>query len=530
VISRRQSLLWGAASIVACASRGSRAHAGDLATVRFGSAAADDHTYDPRITMTGTEEQIIVHVFDRLIAVADDNSLQPFLAKSWEVAADFRSVTLQLRDDVIFHDGTPFNAAAVKFTFDTIIDPSTGSMGAIDVIGPYVGSDILAPHTIQMRYRTPFPRLLFALADNKASIVSPSAARSLGIAGFGQAPVGTGPFRFVSWKKGVEVILERNPRYGWGPAFLPAGPPRVGRLLHRFVPHTPTRISALDAGELDICEQAPPLDIRRMTTTSRYRSLIGNSLGVPFGFSLNSSRGPFSDLRVRRAFMHCVNRAWISENLFFGIVKPAWGPLAASAPEYWPGVRNYYPFDPAAARRLLDEAGWHVGANGLRAKGAIRLALFLPILLEPRIGVVLQANAREVGFDLKIEQVTHERQEELIFRNAYDLLSLHWSLNDASVLEVPFLSANVPAPGRFSFNWSRYQDPALDQLLHGAAASAGALRNARYAEIQKRIMDQALFLPIHEATYNVVFTRRMAGLRLAHGNLQTLLSAVTISI
>jgi peptide/nickel transport system substrate-binding protein len=528
-MTRRQSLLWAAATIATYRARGVDAQVEHFPTLRFGSAASDDHTYDPRITMTGTEEQIIVHVFDRLLAVDADNSVQPYLAKTWVVAEDFRSVTLQLRDDVTFHDGTPFDAAAVKFTFDTIVDPATGSMGAIDVIGPYAGSEILAPHTIRIRYRSPFPRMLYALADNKASIVSPAAARTLGINGFGQAPVGSGAFRFVSWAKGVEVVLARNPLYRWGPEFLPAGPAHVGRLVHRFIPNTPTRVSALDSGEIDACEQAPPLDVRRLTGTSHYEALVGNSLGVPFGFSLNTSRGPFTDVRVRRAFMSCVNRLWISENLFFGVVKPAWGPLAASAPEYWPGVRNYYPFDPGAAGRLLDEAGWRLGPDGVRMKNGTRLSLFLPILLEPRIGVVLQANARKVGIDLAIEQVTHERQEELIFANGYDLLSLHWSLNDASVLEVPFLSANVPAPGRFSFNWSRYQGPALDQLLHEAAASAGAARVSRYADIQKQIMEEALFLPIHEATYNVVHSRRIAGLRLAHGNLQTLLSAVTVS-
>jgi len=528
MISRRQSLLWGAAALATSAAPVRRAHAAQGAlTVRYGSAASDDHTYDPRITMMGTEEQIIVQVFDRLVAIDAANQVRPYLAKSWVVAEDFRSVSLQLREDVTFHDGTAFDAAAVKFTFDSIVDPATGSLGAIDVIGPYAGSDVLGSHTIRLRYRAPFPRMLSALADNKASIVSPTAARALGVTAFGHAPVGTGPFRFVSWTQGVEVVLERNPAYHWAPEFLPQQPPQAERVVHRFIPNTATRVAALDAGEIDICEQAPPLDVRRMTATPQYHSLIGNSLGVPYGFSLNTSRGRFADLAVRRAFMQSINRPWISDNLFFGIVKPAWGPLAASAPEYWSGVREYYPFDLAAAARLLAEAGWQPGADGIRQKDGQRLALFLPILLEPRIGVVLQADARKAGFDLKIEQVTHERQEELIFANDYDLLSLHWGLNDASVLEVPFLSTNVPAPGQFTFNWSRYRSAALDRLLRDAAASSGAQRLSGYAEIQKEIMDQALFLPIHEVAYNVVYSHHVAGLRLAHGNSQTLLAAAT---
>jgi peptide/nickel transport system substrate-binding protein len=230
---------------------------------------------------------------------------------------------------------------------------------------------------------------------------------------------------------------------------------------------------------------------------------------------------------VRQAFISCIDRLWIAQSLFFGMVTPAWGPLASSAPEYWTGVRNYYPFNLKAAAKLLDEAGWHKGPDGIRIKGTTRLSIYLPILLEPRIGVVLQAYALKAGFDLRIEQVTHERQEELIFANAYDLLSLHWNLNDASVLDVPFRSTNVPGPGRFSFNWSRYQDSTLDDLLTQAAASTGATRNQLYGRVQQIVMDQALFLPIHENAYNVVYSNRIDGLRLAHGNAQTLLAAAT---
>ena len=531
MISRRSFLALsaaGAAGAAGCVARPAPI-AADGTTLRFGSAAGDDHTYDPRITMTGSEEQVIVQVFDRLLAKGADDSFLPYLAKSWQVAPDHRAVTLQLRDDVTFHDGTPFDAQAVKYTFDTIVDPKTGSMGAIDVVGPYAGADILGPHEIRLRFATPFPRVLSALADNKASIVSPTAARRLGVSGFGQAPVGSGPFRFVSWRRGVQVVLARNPDYRWGPADLPVGPPRIAKVVHRFIPNAWTRIAALDAGEIDACEQAPPLDLRRMTQTGRYRALAGDTVGVPYGFSLNSSRGAFADVRVRRAFMMAIDRPWISQNLLFGQVHTAWGPLASSAPEYWKGVEAYYRFDHAAASQLLDQAGWRMGPGGVRRKAGQPLSIYLPILLEPQIGVALQAFAKRVGFDFRIEQVTHEKQEELIFANAYDLLSLHWTLPDAGVLEVPFLSGNVPGAGKFSFNWSRYQSPALDKLLVAAAASPGAQRVELYHQVQRTIMDQAIFLPIHENTYNVVHAARLSGLRLTGGNSQTVLAGAVLS-
>lgn len=526
--SRRAILGGGAAVLAACAPRGPRASA-RAQTLRFGSSSTGDHTYDPRITMTGAEEQVIAQVFDRLVAMAPNGAARPHLARAWEIAQDQRSVVLQLRDDVVFHDGTPMDARAVQFTFDTIVDPRTGSMGAVDAIGPYVGADVIDAHMIRLNYSAPFPRILSALADNKASIVSPTAARRLGLAGFGQAPVGSGPFRFASWKRGVAVTLERNLAYHWAPEGLPNAPPSVQTVMHRFIPNAFTRVAALDAGELDACEMAPPLDLRRMTDMGRHHALTAVTMGVPLGFSINTSRGPFSDLRVRQAFMTAIDRRWIAHNLLFDRVRPAWGPLASSAPEYWPGVEAYYPFDLAAAGRLLDAAGWRQGPNGVRWKDGRPLSIFLPILLEPEMGVVLQGQARRAGFDLKIEQVTSERQDELIFANGYDLLSLHWTLPDAQVLDVPFLSKNIPREGKFSFNWSRYQSAELDNLLIAAAASSASQRARRYALVQKKIMDEALFLPIHENTYNVVYSNRLRGLQLSHSGAQVLLAGARFS-
>ncbi len=490
-------------------------------TLVFGSPASNDSGYDPRVSLSRNEEQVILQVFDTLIAADQDDSLHPGLARDWQVSDDCRSVILTLRDDVRFHDGTPFDAAAVKFTFDSIVDPKTGSMGAIDLIGPYAGADILGPHAVRLRWREPFPRVLYILADRKTSVVSPTAVRRLGNAGFAEAPVGTGPFVFRSWTKGDSVALERNPHYRWGPAFLPAGPAATARIVHRFIPNDFTRVAALDAGEIDICALTPLLDTHNLAADPRYAAMIAVAQGLPSGFCLNTSRGPFNDIRVRRAFMMAIDRPWLSRNLFFDLAKPAWGPLASSFPEYWPGVRSYYAFDPRAAARLLDEAGWRMGPNGIRQKDGQPLAIYTPLFIDPTIGVAIQAQARKLGFDVTIEQVTRQKQDELMFANGYDMLSQRWDRNDASVLELAFLTRNIPQPGHYSFNWARLRDPALDSLLARAAASTvPGDRKALYAEAQRMIMEAAVFLPIHEQVQTIVHPRELTGLRFASGNWQ----------
>ncbi len=435
-------------------------------------------------------------------------------------------MTLLLREDVRFHDGTPFDADAVKFTFDTIMDPKTGSMGARDLLGSFEGADVMGRHAIRLRWRDPFPRALQLLADRKLSIVSPTAVRRLGNAGFAEAPVGTGPFRFRSWAKGDAVVMDRNPDYRWGPSFLPAGPAAMAQIVHRFIPNDFTRVAALDAGEIDICGLTPLLDTHKMASDPRYATMIGVAQGLPHGFCLNSSHGPLADIRVRRAFMMTIDRAWLSRTLFFGIAQPAWGPLASSFPEYWPGVQNFYPHDPVAAAKILDAAGWPMGADGVRQKDGQRLALYLPIFIEPMIGVAIQAQARAAGFDVTIEQVTRQKQDELMFSNAYDMLSQRWDRNDPGVLELAILSRNVPVPGHYSFNWSRLRDPALDTLLEQAAtATAPDDRRRLYGEAQARIMEAAVFLPIHEQVQTVVHPRSVTGLRFASGNWQVRLAA-----
>jgi peptide/nickel transport system substrate-binding protein len=179
--------------------------------------------------------------------VGSDANAKPFpgLAKSWDIAPDGMSVTLYLREDVTFHHGTPLNAAAVRFTLDSIADPKLGSQAAMDLPGPYAGSDILGPYTIRAGYARPYAAAIASLAQNGLAIVSPTAVQRLGDAGFAQAPLGTGPFRFTSWERGRQVVPERNDATNWGRPFMThQGASRVARAVHRFIPDAATRVAA----------------------------------------------------------------------------------------------------------------------------------------------------------------------------------------------------------------------------------------------------------------------------------------------
>ena len=485
----------------------------------------------PEVTSSRHEYQVIAQMFDPLIASDGSNKLFPGLATSWDVAPDGKSVTLKLRSDVGFHDGTPFDAEAVKFTFDTIADPKTASEAAVTQLGPYAGTEVIDPHTVRVTYSQPFGAALASYAEGTLAPVSPTAVKRLGNQAFSRAPVGAGPFRFVSWEEGRQVVLERFDKYNWAPGYnANTGPSAVQRVITRFIPDASTRVAALEAGEIDISDATPILDMKRFGDLRGYRTMIGNAAGIPFGLELNGSRGIFADVRVRRALAMAVDRKALTENLYFGLIDPAYGPLSKGTPGYWAGTEDLYKPDPKAAMALLDQAGWKPGPDGVRVKDGQRLSGFYgaPPPLEPDTAVELQAVARRVGFDLKVETITFARNQALVFDNAFDMLPVRWIQADPTCLENLFSSANIPSPGRYRYNWMQLNDAKLDALLaEGRAVTDPDKRAAVYAEAQKIIMDSALWFPVHNQVQTVAYRAEKKGYHFARASWIALFYDVT---
>lgn len=498
-------------------SRGAAAQ--PVGTATWGEDDATPRTYDPRVTSSRHEYQVIAQMFDTLVSSDGSNKLFPGLATAWEMAADGRSVTLKLRTDVGFHDGTPFNAEAVKFTFDTIADPKTASEGAVTQLGPYAGCKVIDDHTVRVEYTQPFGAAIASFAEGTLAPVSPTAVKRMGNQDFARAPVGAGPFRFVSWEPGRQVVLERFEKYGWPPPFNSGrGPSQVQRMVTRFIPDASTRVAALEAGEIDVSDVTPILDMKRLAGTRGYRTMIGNAAGIPFGLELNGSRGIFSDIAVRRAIAMAVDKKALSENLFFGLIDPAYGPLSADTPGYWKGVEDYYKPDVRGAMALLDRAGWKPGPDGIRVKNGQRLSGFYgaPPPLEPDTAVEIQSLVKKIGMELKVETITFARNQQLVFENAFDLLPVRWIQADPMCLENLFASVNIPSPGRYKYNWMQMNDPALDRLFEqGRAETDPVKRDALYAEAQKIIMDSALWLPVHNQVQTVALRADKTGYHFA---------------
>lgn len=259
--------------------------------------------------------------------------------------------------------------------------------------------------------------------------MSPTAVKRMGNQDFARAPIGCGPFKFVSWEQGRQVVMERFDKYNWAPPFNTGkGGSKVQRIVNRFIPDASTRVAALEAGKIDVSDATPILDMKRLKDTKGYTTMIGNASGIPFGLELNGSRGIFSEISVRRALAMAIDRPALCDNIFFGLIDPAYGPLSAETPGYWKGVEAYYKPDAKAAMTLLDQAGWKPGPDGIRVKDGKRLSGFYgaPPPLEPDTAIEIQAVAKRVGIELKVETITFARNQQLVFDNAFDALPVRW--------------------------------------------------------------------------------------------------------
>jgi peptide/nickel transport system substrate-binding protein len=494
----------------------------DGVTVIWGEDNNVPSLFDPRITQSRHEMQVIWQVFDTLIAADGEGQLHPGLATSWDVAADFTSLRMTLREGVTFHDGTSFNSEAVKFTFDTIVDPATGSQGAIDYLGPYDRTEVISDTEFVIHWSRPYPPMLTALAEAYLAPVSPTAVQSMGNTDFAQMPVGTGPFKFVQWDRGEQVILERFEEYNWAPDFYEnEGPSQVERIVHRFINNSSTRVAALEAGEVNVIEVTPPLDMRRLGSDADFKTIATTVSGLPFSMLMNTSQWPLDDVNVRKAVIQSVDRPRLVQSLFFGIANPAFGVLSNVTPNYWAGAEEYYPYDPEAAGALLTASGWAKGSDGIWEKGGEDLSIHYLSMLEPDTGVALQAALRENGIHLDVENVTKARQDELIMSNEYDMGAIQWVSNDPSVLYIPFHSSNIPGPGKFKFNWMHKDSDELDGLLEEVTSATTPEETDRmYGEIQKYIMDEAIFWAIRDQVQTIAHDADLEGFQFAPGRWQ----------
>src|SRR5256714_10454142 len=228
-------------------------------------------TLDPHASPSAVTYQIIASVTENLLYKGRDGKLQPWLAESWSASKDGRSVTFKLRRDVKFHDGTPFNADAVKFNFDRIVDPKFKPGSSRAKLAGYAGSRVLDEFTVQVSFETPYAPFLTYAAAGTLSMVSPKAVRETGDQ-VHTRPVGSGPFMIKEYVAKDHTTMVRNPAYNRkAPWSDRAGAAMLEGVVWKFVPEAGTRVTTLESGETQGIYYVPPQALPRLEKNAAFR-------------------------------------------------------------------------------------------------------------------------------------------------------------------------------------------------------------------------------------------------------------------
>jgi peptide/nickel transport system substrate-binding protein len=459
----------------------------------FGYSSSFVDILDPHVTSQSVSHFIMMNIFDPLVYLRTSGEFAAGLAESWSSSPDGLVWTFKLKKGVTFHDGTPFNAEAVKFSFDRMVDPEIKSRQAgVALRGFYDRTEVVDPLTARIVLKKPKASFLTVLSQVFFAPVSPKAVKESG-AEFGRKPVGTGPFKFVEWVQNQHVKLARNPDYTWGPPFLHKGPAYFATLTFRQIPDAGARLAALESGQVDAVDVPPTHQLERLKADPRFAVKSAPQPGMPWGWPMNTKRAPTDELKVRQAMIHALDRPGLVKNVLQGAYKPAFGPLTPVTFGYNPAVEKMYPHDPRKAEALLDEAGWKKGADGMRSKDGKPLLIEHYVFYQTAEAELVQADFKKVGIasNITLQEVGTVNQvaTEGVKNN---LAPLPFASLDPELMSILFHSRNQ---GK-GFNWTFHSVKEIDELLDRGEVELDPKKRAEvYGRFQVLAMVNALFLP-----------------------------------
>jgi len=494
-----------AATVAALAPHTTAPPAGTLAV----GIDAEPRSLDPHVATALNDFRILVNVYEGLVRFRPGTlEIGPGLAERWRVSADGLEYVFTLRPDVRFHDGSAFDAEAVKFNLERMLDPEhpyhgTGPFPLAFFFDAVERVEARARHEVALHLERPFAPLLANLAYPTGLMVSPAAVRRWG-KDYGRHPSGTGPFAAVEWLGGRRVMLERNPDY-WGE------PARLERVVFRPVTDVMTRVAELRAGGLDVVPELAPDHIAFFRRAPGFR--VEEQVGPHLWFLiLNLAEPPFDDVRMRRAVNYAVDKRALVEQVLQGTATVAAGPVPEAFA--WAHHRDVqpYPHDPARARALVEAAGHGEG---------LEVTLYAPqsgsgMLAPVEMATAIQSDLAAVGIDARIE--TYEWNAYLGRVNGglegeAHMAEMAWMTNDPDTL--PYLALRSEAWPPDGFNSGYYANPEVDRLVEAARAETDRGRRAAlYRRLQRIVHDDAPWLFVASWKQNAVANARVEGLRL----------------
>ena len=432
--------------------------------------------------------------------VAFDVRMRPFpvLAKSWTISADGLTYTIHLEPGVTFHDGTPFNAQAAKQNIDRLRDPKEDPRYALfDMISSV---KVVDDTTVQLVLSRPFSALFYNFANPDITFVSPAAMAQYGIDGLATHEDGTGPFTLVSWTKGDNLVVRRNPRY-WKP-----GQPYVDQIVFRAVPDATQRVAMLKTGEAQFVFPIDPINAKALSGDPSVRLIKGPSILVQF-VGMNLLHPPFNNRNVRLALNEAINKQILIQTLYQGYAQEMHSFVSPLLPGY--KAVGTYPYDPDKARSLLREAGYPQGFTATLSISNVTFQQQLAVFLQQQlaqIGVTLRIAAMDGGSLFALQNKGPDENTVQMRLAGYS------PSNGSTYWQFHVLLSKAAWPPNGLSNFSFYDNPTMERALDAGLATENIKqRDASFGQAQQIVFDDAVVLWLASPTNIAGQTANLTG-------------------
>lgn len=462
---------------------------------------SEPENLDPHQGLAATTSMLTGQMFEAFLrATPGTVDLEPCLAESWESSEDGLAWTFVLRQGVKFHDGTDFNADAVKFNFDRQFDETNeyyalGSWSGVGSFDFLESVEVVDPYTVIWHLSTPFNKFLYRMAG--FVIVSPAAVQEYR-EGFVDQPVGTGPYKFDRWDKGEQVVLVPNTDY-WSYT------PSLDQIAFKAIAEAGSRAAALLSGEVQLAVEISPETSEQLSTNDGFEVATGPT-GALWFLAMNVENPVFADVRVRQALNYAIDKETIVSAILNDTAAIAYGPLSSAFTDYNAAVEGYFSYDPDKAKALLEEAGY----DGTEV--IFRTSIGGSGMLSPEeMATFIQDSLREVGFNTKIEVIEFVSWMDAIRAPQNELTVMSWNIApiEPDLMFNGILSEASLPPG---FNTSYFVDAELEELIEvGRSSLDEAAVHDAYVRAQEIVMEQVPIVPVCHRLQVYGLSKRVQG-------------------
>jgi peptide/nickel transport system substrate-binding protein len=444
----------------------------------------DAGTMDPRLAKDTSAQRVQDLVYDGLIRLDDNLKPVPDLATKWETPNPTTYI-FTLRKDVKFQDGTPFTASDVKYTYDSILDPKFQAPYA-SLYEPIKSVDVIDNYTVKFTLKRPYAPLLSYL---NLGIV-PKHIGEKNDNSLATKPIGTGPYKMVSWDKNSKISFEANENY-W------AGAPKTKNITYYIIPDNTTRVAALESGDVDLVHSpVSPQDVQRIKGESdKYTVFDTEGLGYTY-LDFNTKNSTLSDVKVRQAIAYLIDKKTISSDIYQNMDKPAGSPLIPLSWAYSDSIKGFS-YDPAKSKALFKEAGWtDSNGDGILDKNGKKLTITLSTHTEDpnRVQSVeyLQNVFKKNGIETKVSTSEFPTFSTNLMNGKFDIALVGWlNLTDPDkAMYNQFYSTS-------GSNYGKYSNSTVDKLLDQG-------RSVLDQNKRKQIYQQAAQIVTNEVAYDVL--------------------------